>query len=1046
MLTKQTKKVPVEDKTPSEYAREISRQFCGVKVRKNEDGETILIPPKNSEKNNWHIKPEPLLEAVQRGKYVYIARQNCGTDEIVVDIDTGNEETDKWIRYCTGHPEEYLLFQTVIDSEDSKHKKGEHWTGHVIFRGGSHRTMHLDKKNLHTYKIDILGNINEQGEPTSCLWNIKRNKYIEDSDIINLNAKIAALNPTPNWKDKILEFVDITEFKPQPTSNKSNASEKHIGSGATHNGANNPDHELDQNNSNRRAAALANAIDAINRGEDGVKHPSTLKWKTNLLNYLIPESSVEKFLKQNIVPEHLGKTISHYNSHAPVEYIQNEFDDSQKKYRYLADDPVLINALKSNKNLFIEAPAGAGKSYAVVQALGNNNVLYRTTRKTLVDQRWDTVQGLVQKPLKETYPYCRVLVLDEFHSALAFDKTTPNQVVGEWIFTNIVPEQDKIRLIFMTATLDENVREFIKTFNGLVKPENEIKLIDCYKTIAYREAKVEVKFASVGGCGTWAYPILTAHVNGTCDFVYRNKREDIDAAYEYFNEKGMKVGRMYNADSDMKKHGKGYLNPETYKTIVEADSTDYDMIILTSMGELGNNCNIKNLGKIYVIAHPEQFDGNSVYQFISRFREQDKEINIFVKYMNWDVSKNKPYTSHDTIRGAVMLMPYAKIEGDYIQYRNEYHTQKNLFFELLNFGNYINKVFNNVSFCKEVKNYKVDSTLKLETQSVRLFDIYTDFYINDTGTKVAYVVRSLLVPHYYLPISEEDCTAYLTAQFCSAFDPDGYVSDDTYIPPVYAYDMCEEDCDAYYTAQYDYEMEAQYLSSNEELKRAQSFSLFLFMTEKAERLISSKTDNTTKQEVKIVEKEIHDDDFLAKASPVDSVTVRPYYEFLVDKGATKNTFIGRKNYPIRYFIINEAVTPETREYIVQNANKMVPMRELFANFHQKIYYNPYYDDYDRYFFLKINEIKKMMIHYITSTRDCPDGFVYLLRFSKDKINELLNMPFQVERKVERKDRGKRRKEADEILSDSQKLSDTEMRTKYGKDWKRGLKRAQKRTQ
>jgi hypothetical protein len=272
-------------------------------------------------------------------------------------------------------------------------------------------------------------------------------------------------------------------------------------------------------------------------------------------------------------------------------------------------------------------------------------------------------------------------------------------------------------------------------------------------------------------------------------------------------------------------------------------------------------------------------------------------------------------------------------------------------------------------------------------------------------------------------MSEEDCDAYLTAQF------DGFFDDSDL-------EVLLDTCYFEFTDDGKIKRKYRFFNSSEEIREAQRYSSFL-----QDKKSLEKKKDTTIQEVKVEVNEKNDYDFISDISSSDRATISPYWTFLDEKGATKDTFRGRKNYPLRYHIINEAITPATREYIEKNKNKMVAVRELLSNFSLQNYPNTYYVG-NEYFYLNINEIKKMLLTYITSTRDCPEGFTYILRLGKDKINELFNMPFQ----VERKDRGKRRKKTDEILSDRARMSDAEMRKKHGKNWKRKLEGAQKRAQ
>jgi hypothetical protein len=1034
-MMKNTKKVPAEGKTPSEYAREISRQFCGVKVGKNKDGKKVGFPAKNEEKNKWSVNPEPLLNAVQQGKYDYIARQNCGTDEIVVDIDTGNEETDKWIRYCTEHPEEYLLFRTVKKSEYSEHEISEHWSGHVIFRGGSHPTMHPDggKVKFQTYKIDILGNINQQGEPTSCLWNIKRNKYIEDNDIINLNAKIASLKPVSNWKDKILEFVDIPEFRFQPTGKTEKMSHKHVTgflkANPTH--PDDPKYDLKANNIYWRLYMFNELLELVNQGKDDVKHRASLYFKSNIFRFLFPQSQIDNLIIKIIETEYRGGFTGHYYGHTPVEHRKTEFKKDEKTYEYLREIPQMKEALQGDETLLIEAPAGAGKTTFVEETLSGDNVLFLTPRLSLIKDSWDTVQRTLYKSIKKDFKGCRVVVIDEIHAALAFDSTTNIRCL-DWILHNVITDlnQPNIRLVMMSATLDQNVFNFVRDFNQNpvnVEKNCKIRIIDAFKSIKYRTEKVTVRLGSYnGGWKSCTKVIEDKHVGGKCDVVFLNDKRTLTKICEYFRGKGLKVGIYYTPETDAETKLHDVWDPDQYRNELLRETTDYDLICVTSKGELGNDCKFANLGKMYVISEPAFFDSMSTYQLVCRYRRQDKDITVMIeneKNYFWRNTERLYFTTHDVISGIAKILEFAKVEGDYLGYRYDPDFANfNLPFELLNFANLMNKTLINIDWITETEKYNQKGCINAKGWQTNGFremakyappvpcdDCATDDRANRDTPNVFFCVENIS------DWSEDDRKEADLNQSLKGI---------RYMRSL-GYD------DDFNNIIIDDWLGCQALMKRRGLVIV-DYELVKVTSKKA---TSPNNYDAPKQAVKVAKN---------KKNPVYSEEDMTRYGDFVKwrdkqrkRGLTDALFNRSPQYYTRFYIIREAVLPETNQWLHEKAGKQVFLKDL-EGWLKKL--KPELLDQRGEPVLHIDQYMRNELIY---TRNCPADKAYILYKGerKDELTKLFYLPLA----LAQKGKDKQKTKDAEIIVDYVILSEEKMRDKHKSGYKEKLRGAISRT-
>jgi hypothetical protein len=659
-----------------------SGMYCYVRVTKNENEWKYQPFASKSSPDNWQSTPNELIKDIKSPNMVAKNMGGCGY--IVIDIDNGSELLNEMVEYIYKYfPESVLLYQTEFDT--GHHKKNIYWSGHIIVRTNRYYNTIQTTDSQGEGNVDILGN-----NYHTKLQFLKNNKYSEKS-ISELDKKISELEPQEkenNLKNFIECYLNVTFF--DKSEKIETTKEMFDQTGDT------PDTELQFNDYFNPDSVhyiideLAYMVKKINSGADGIKRKGSFSMLSKL-SYLFPENLAKKAILELIDDKYKRAVSDKLDTHdlEKIDWYVQPFTKNNQTYKYISDIPNIIKMIDENQNTIILAPPGSGKSTFFKKHYNHTDTRITVTRSCLaINGESVTIQKVNKNPnyfLKDITH----IIFDEIHSNTTFDKGNIDDIAQLMLLCY----QRGIKMTGLTATYNEKVHDFFK--------DNKIdfKIIDLYPIITYKEQPANIRLATFSRYNEVIQQLIKNHNDGTCDLILLNDKKKILRFNEKFAESNLKSVPYFSVPLKEMAQDNGILTPGEFKSLVsDTGNNPNDFMLMTYKGNLGCDIYNSNIENVVIISTPAHFCSHESIQFINRLREQKKNITIYL------------YNPKCDLPTLAKIGKHTKTTANYSDYRFDNTVKKKcLTLELLQFFNYINKDYNNVTINHNIIELKSDA-------------------------------------------------------------------------------------------------------------------------------------------------------------------------------------------------------------------------------------------------------------------------------------------------------------------------------------------------
>lgn len=239
------------------------------------------------------------------------------------------------------------------------------------------------------------------------------------------------------------------------------------------------------------------------------------------------------------------------------------------------------------------------KSYKIFALVGGTEVDYTTT---IVSTVYDKSEEIIEK-LKELNKEV-VLIIDEAHQLITADGYRNNAIRS---LQNLQDYAETV--IHMTATPRKLFRHF--DYDTKTKFQSTTSDINI--------KKLNIQIASKTMNEAILLKVKDAITKKKTAMVLINDKLKIDYYAQYYKKLGYKVGVLTGK--------KEHKDSDLFNYVVEKESipSEYDVILTTTVVEVGTNIKSYNLIPVYAVCNSNHFDIDSVIQFFARFRRDDEK-------------------------------------------------------------------------------------------------------------------------------------------------------------------------------------------------------------------------------------------------------------------------------------------------------------------------------------------------------------------------------------------------------------------------------------